>query len=383
MKTSQNGIDLIKRFEGCKLTAYKALPTEQYYTIGYGHYGSDVKQGMTISQTRADQMLKDDLQRFEQYVDTYTSNLNQNQFDALVSFTYNCGPGNLKKLVANRALADIADAMLNYNHAGGKELAGLTKRRKAERELFLKPVISVKSVYQAPKKPPEKVLSIAIAEVGYLEKSKEAYKKDPQIIYEKTAGAGSDNYTKYGKEMHDIYPSVMDFPAYWCDAFVDWCFYKAYGVTTAKSLIGGNFDDYTVVSAQMYKKHDALGTTPKVGSQVFFTKNGQISGCYHTGLVYSLDSKYFYTIEGNTSGASGVVSNGGGVTKKKYAINAYKSKALFGYPKYDSETSELTEVAKEVIAGKWGNGASRRANLTAAGYNYAMVQAEVNKLLGK
>ena len=79
----------------------------------------------------------------------------------------------------------------------------------------------------------DKVLKIAMNEVGYLEKSKSAYQKNHDIIYEKTAGAGSDNYTKYGKDLHDIYPSVMDFPAYWCDDFVDRCFYKAYGVTTA------------------------------------------------------------------------------------------------------------------------------------------------------
>ena len=386
MKTSQTGIDLIKRYEGCRLEAYKALPTEKYYTIGYGHYGSDIKQGMVISQSRAEQLLKNDLASFEKYVNNLTFNLNQNQFDALVSFTYNCGPGNLKKLVANRNLADIPDAMLKFNHANGKEHSGLTKRRKEERELFLKPVISAKTVYDKSKKnTPEKVISIALSEVGYLEKSKSAYKKDPSVLYDKIKGAGLDNYTKYGKEMHDVYPSVMDFPAYWCDTFVDWCFYKAYGVTTAKSLIGGNFDDYTVASCQMYKKHNALGTTPKIGSQVFFTRNGQISGCHHTGLVYNVDSKYFYTIEGNTSGAQDVVANGGCVAKKKYLISSYKNKTLFGYPKYDASNidSDITQVAREVIAGKWGNGASRRANLVAAGYNYAMVQAEVNRLLGK
>lgn len=227
----------------------------------------------------------------------------------------------------------------------------------------------------------EKVIAVAIAEVGYLEKSKVAYKKNPDILYEKTAGAGSDNYTKYGFEMHKIYPTVMDFPAYWCDAFVDWCFQKAYGVSTAKSLIGGNFDDYTVNSCNMYKKHNALGNIPRVGAQVFFTKNGQPSGCHHTGIVYAVDSAYFYTVEGNTSGASGVVSNGGGVAKKKYSIRKYAGKVLFGYPKYDIAQDEITTIAQEVISGMWGNGAERRARLTEAGYNYSMVQARINELL--
>jgi hypothetical protein len=187
-----------------------------------------------------------------------------------------------------------------------------------------------------------KVIAVAEAEVGYLEKSAAAYKKDPSVLDKKTEGAGSDNYTKYGRDMHKIYPSVMDFPAFWCDAFIDWSFYKAYGVATAKSLIGGNFDDYTVASCQMYEKKGALGTTPKYGAQVFFTTNGKPSGCHHTGLVYKVTSTKFYTIEGNTSGASGVVRNGGGVAKKNYKIADYKGKVLFGYPKYDAEPTKKT-----------------------------------------
>ena len=185
----------------------------------------------------------------------------------------------------------------------------------------------------------DKVLKVAKEEVGTLEKSKAAYLKDPSILDKKTEGAGYDNYTKYGRDMHKKFPSVMDFPAPYCDAFVDWCFDKAYGTTTAKSLLGGNFDDYTVASAEMYNKHKAIYTSPVVGDQVFFTKNGSISGCYHTGLVTKVDSTYFYTIEGNTSGASGVVANGGGVAEKKYNISAYRGKVLFGRPKYDAATS--------------------------------------------
>lgn len=192
----------------------------------------------------------------------------------------------------------------------------------------------------------DKVLDIAAKEVGYLEKSAAAYKKDPTCLDKKTKGAGSDNYTKYGRDMHKIYPAVMDFPAFWCDAFVDWCFQEAYGVTNAKGLLGGNFDDYTVASCQLYKNKDALDATPKKGAQVFFTKNGQVSGCYHTGLVYNVDKTYFYTIEGNTSGASGVVCNGGGVAKKKYSISAYKGKVLFGHPKYDTVAATTTKTTK-------------------------------------
>lgn len=137
MKTSQTGINLIKQFEGLRLQAYKAVSTEIYYTIGYGHYGSDVTKGMTITEAQAEEYLKKDLEKFENYVTALNRSFSQNQFDALVSFTYNCGQGNLKKLVANRDNLQIADAMLLYTKAGGKTLTGLVKRRKAERALFL------------------------------------------------------------------------------------------------------------------------------------------------------------------------------------------------------------------------------------------------------
>lgn len=137
MKTSKNGINLIKKYEGCRLTAYKALPTEVFYTIGYGHYGADIKRGMTITQQQAEEYLKRDLKKFENVVDSCNLSLNQNQFDALVSFAYNCGGANLKQLVKNRTLSQIADAMLLYNKANGKTLTGLMKRREEERKLFL------------------------------------------------------------------------------------------------------------------------------------------------------------------------------------------------------------------------------------------------------
>ena len=151
MKINEEGFNLIKSYEGCRLVAYKALPTEKYYTIGWGHYGADVKEGQVISQAQADDLFLKDLERFERYVTTYSTvnvlELNENQFSALVSFTYNCGAGNLKKLLEGRNLNQIAEAMLNFNHAGGKVHSGLTKRRQKERELFLKPVMEEKMKY--------------------------------------------------------------------------------------------------------------------------------------------------------------------------------------------------------------------------------------------
>lgn len=137
MKTSENGISLIKSFEGCRLDAY--LCPSGVWTIGYGHTAG-VKKGQTITQGQADSFLKADLEKYEKYVLAAGLPLNQNQFDALVSFTYNCGNGNLKTLINNRTLEEIAKALLLYNKSNGKVLAGLVRRRESERELFLKEV---------------------------------------------------------------------------------------------------------------------------------------------------------------------------------------------------------------------------------------------------
>ena len=137
-----------------------------------------------------------------------------------------------------------------------------------------------------------KVLDIALAEEGYLEKASN------KNLYDKTANAGSNNYTKFGKEMHDIQPVTMDFPAPWCDAFVDWCFYRAFGISLAKEILCGDFDDYTVNSAGYYKNANRWTGVPARGHQVFF-KNS--SGICHTGLVYKISGSIIYTIEGNSN----------------------------------------------------------------------------------
>jgi len=138
MKTSINGLNLIKSYEGCKLVAYKVVSSEKYYTIGYGHYGADVTKGMRITQAQADAFLVKDLAKFEAKVNKYQGkyNFNQNQFDALVSFAYNVG--SIDGLTANgtRTIAQISSKFTSYNKSGGKVLSGLTKRRNAEKKLF-------------------------------------------------------------------------------------------------------------------------------------------------------------------------------------------------------------------------------------------------------
>ena len=141
-RIGQAGLALIKQYEGCRLAAYRCAAG--VWTIGYGHTAG-VHSGMTITQARADAYLQQDIAKFEGYVNNpayvpITANLNQNQFDALVSFAFNLGAGNLRKLCKGRTAAQIARAMPSYNKAAGKVLAGLTRRRKAEQALFNKAV---------------------------------------------------------------------------------------------------------------------------------------------------------------------------------------------------------------------------------------------------
>lgn len=146
---TNKGLDLIKNFEGCRLKAYKPVALEKYWTIGWGHYGPDVKEGMTITQQEADNLLKLDVKAYENEVNKTCKylKLNQNQFDALVSFTFNCGAGNLLRLTANktRNKDEIAEHIEAYNKgAGGVVLPGLVKRRAAEKALYLSPDNSAK-----------------------------------------------------------------------------------------------------------------------------------------------------------------------------------------------------------------------------------------------
>ena len=214
----------------------------------------------------------------------------------------------------------------------------------------------------------ELVIQIAKNEVGYKEKASN------KNLDDKTANAGSANYTKYGRDMHSVYPKTMDFPAAWCDAFVDWCFYKAFGKDIAPQMLCGTFDDYTVNSAGFYKKTGRWFTVPAVGDQVFFKDS---NGICHTGLVYRLSGGKVYTIEGNSS------------NEVRYCEYAESNNKIAGYgrPRWELASQgapvrkSIDEVAREVIAGKWGVGDIRKQLLTENGYDYAAVQAKVNEIL--
>lgn len=139
MRTGDEGVALIRHFEGCRLEAY--LCPANVWTIGYGHT-LDVREGDVIDQEAAEALLIEDLEEFEGYVKSLVRvNLTQNQFDALVSWTFNLGPANLREsTLLNRInygpFSDVPFQMQRWTRAGGKVLEGLVKRRAAEAALW-------------------------------------------------------------------------------------------------------------------------------------------------------------------------------------------------------------------------------------------------------
>ena len=194
----------------------------------------------------------------------------------------------------------------------------------------------------------QKVIDIALAEVGYLEKATYDKLDDP------TANAGSNNYTKYARDLakYPFYNGSKKGAA-WCDVFVDWCFVQAFGVDAAKALTyqpvnsSVNYGAGCKYSRDYFKGKGRLFDKPEPGDQIFFYSKDK-SSISHTGLVYKVDSEKVYTVEGNTSGASGVVANGGGVFKKSYSLT-YSRLAGFGRPLYDdAPATEKKEEPKEI-----------------------------------
>lgn len=162
----------------------------------------------------------------------------------------------------------------------------------------------------------EKVILIAKNEIGYLEK------KNNSQLDSKTANAGENNYTKYWR---DIKPDYQGQP--WCAAFVSWCMMKAFGLDTAKKLLKHWPYVYCPTMADLFN----LNSNPKVGDIVIFYRNGTFT---HTGIVIKVSGDRFWTIEGNTSGGSTIIANGGGVCQKSY-YNSNLPGTKFCTPNYN------------------------------------------------
>lgn len=180
----------------------------------------------------------------------------------------------------------------------------------------------------------DKVINIALAEAGYLEK------KTNSNLDSKTGNAGLNNFTKYARDLDNIsgFYNGKKNGYSWCAVFVDWCFVKALGVSRARELLCYPINSLGAscsYSIKYYKaKNRYVKSNPKKGDQIFF--NG------HTGLVYNVDNNYVYTIEGNTSNSAEVVANGGCVAKKKYKKN---SNVIVGYGRPDYQNVNVNYSA--------------------------------------
>ena len=182
----------------------------------------------------------------------------------------------------------------------------------------------------------KKLIEIAQNEIGYLEKKSKSNLDDKKI------NAGNYNYTKYARDLDGLknfYNGSKQGYA-WCDIFVDWCFVKTFGEKRAQELLcqpnnslgaGVGFSKRYYVNKKQYYK-----TNPQIGDQIFFKNGSKIT---HTGLVYNVDKNYVYTIEGNTSSSSSVVTNGEGVFSKKYGLNSLFIDG-YGRPKYSAAEKE-------------------------------------------
>lgn len=173
------------------------------------------------------------------------------------------------------------------------------------------------------------VIKIAKNEVGYLEK------KSNKNLNSKTANAGKNNYTKYN--------AVFGVNGcYWCCYFICWLFYTLCdnSKSQAKKMLCGCLTGACETLRQAFIKAKRYCKVPKAGYLVFF-KGSRHAGANHIALAYKVTPKYIYTIEGNTSGGSTVVDNGGGVAKKKY-LRTYSKILGYGRPKYESENTTNT-----------------------------------------
>lgn len=190
----------------------------------------------------------------------------------------------------------------------------------------------------------EKVIRVAKDQVGYLEKASNDHLDD------KTANVGYANFTKYARDLDklgDFYNGPKNGYS-WCDVFVDWCFVTAYGREAAQMLLCQPNRSYGAgceESARYYAAAGRLAHYPEAGDQIFFRRGGEVC---HTGIVWYVDDRRVYTIEGNTSGESGVVANGGGVFSKSYRKD---DPAIYGYgrPNWSGETKRVEAAPAEPV----------------------------------
>lgn len=189
----------------------------------------------------------------------------------------------------------------------------------------------------------ERLIKTASDEIGYCEKKSNAQ------LDSKTGNAGSANYTKYARDLDAIkfFYNTPKNSAPWCDVFTDWCMVETFGVELALQLLcqpQKSTGAGCTFSAGFYKSAGRWFTSPQPGDQIFFTQDRKTSN--HTGIVERVSGDTVYTIEGNTSGAYGVVANGGMVCRKSYPRT---SQLILGYGRPDWSIVPETRTSREIV----------------------------------
>lgn len=304
MSTSDDGINLLKQYEGCRLTAYKAVATETYYTIGYGHYGPDVTKDMTITQAQADALFKQDIVKYETYVNNFLNKygltITQRQFDALVSLTYNCGniwvtydTFVLKTYLINGiekySHLEVMNAFRSWKRSGGRIVTGLVHRRMQEAAYFLDD--ETMAVY-----------------------CKGRYKVDNTTLNVR-AGAGT-NYDKIATLADGAEIEVTEINGYWGKYETGWVCLDYCTLNFARATISSVTSDETGVTVAwnegsdavkyLLKRKDQTGNIQQIAevTTTRYTDTNVVSGEQYSYYVYSV--KEDGTVDEDTSDTTGI-----------------------------------------------------------------------------
>ena len=241
------------------------------------------------------------------------------QLDYLISELKSVFPSVLSSLKNAKSVQEASDVVLTKFEMPANIGTEVKNLRASYGQKYYDKYAKKNSSNQQATTDPEKVIAVAKNEIGYLEKASNSN------LDNKTANAGSSNYTKYWRDMANL--GLGNYQAqYWCACFVHWCFYKAYGLSASQKLLLQSFFINCDVMANLANKSGCLFSSPKVGDVVLFYKSSK--GYYHTGIVTAVSSTTITTIEGNTSGGSSVVDNGGGVAQKTYTLSTLSAKFM-------------------------------------------------------
>ena len=225
-------------------------------------------------------------------------------------------------LTVTTDIAAAADRVLTEFEQPADTSGGVKKTRQGYAQEFYN---AYSKGGEAGMTPAQKVINIALAEEGYLEKASNAN------LDSKTTNAGSGNFTKYWRDVYAAFQGQA-----WCSVFVAWCFMKAFGLEIAKKMLKHWPYVYCPTLAGM-----TSNKTPHVGDIILFYRNGEYA---HTGIVMAVTSTQIQTIEGNTSGASGIVANGGGVCRKTYQRSALAAQTKYFTPDWSLAGQQIEKA---------------------------------------